>query len=474
MCLQGMGFQDVVTVAEAHPAQTVVVTQITAGVAAVNAVQTVTIGGTPAGGTFKLTYGSVSTADLPYNESTANVQAALRALSSINGANVTVTGTAGASYVVTFGGALAGRPVSPITASHNLTGGTNPSATVAQTTAGVTAVNEVQKVELPGTPSSGTFTLTYSGQTTAALPYNATAAQVQTALRAISSINGANVSVTGIGGVEGISGGPYTVTFIGTLAGAPLADMTGTATALDDVDAYEHTLTMGAMSDMPYMTVLHSIGDGAAKFERRATDARVEMLRIDAGSRGSLITFSGFGLREDTALGTEEAVNESDAMMLPSKGRATVTVDGLAFTAPFRGFRMLVSNPLSRTEQQMFSLEHDDLPPTGFDINGTLMQLDVDFPTYKLMEWGGLTGDGPDAAPVRGSLNIKFEGTEIAGSTLPYSVEIDIPSLDLRMGQFEARGRNLIRFDMAFMMVDDVLTPITIKVINTKSTFGTA
>jgi len=63
---------------------------------------------------------------------------------------------------------------------------------------------------LPGqTPTSGTFTITYDGDTTSALAYNATSAQVQTALNALASI-------TSEGGVTVASGntGTYQISFV--------------------------------------------------------------------------------------------------------------------------------------------------------------------------------------------------------------------------------------------------------------------
>lgn len=67
--------------------------------------------------------------------------------------------------------------------------------------------SEVQTVTVTGTPTGGTFTLTYDGQTTDAIAYNATAGAVQSALRALSNMPESGVSVTGS------AGGPYTVTF---------------------------------------------------------------------------------------------------------------------------------------------------------------------------------------------------------------------------------------------------------------------
>lgn len=66
---------------------------------------------------------------------------------------------------------------------------------------------EVQTVTITGGPTGGSFTLTFQGETTAAIAYNATAAAVQTALRALDNIGAGQVGVTGS------AGGPYTVTF---------------------------------------------------------------------------------------------------------------------------------------------------------------------------------------------------------------------------------------------------------------------
>lgn len=68
---------------------------------------------------------------------------------------------------------------------------------------------EVQTVTITGTPTGGTFTLTYDGQTTAAIPYNANAAAVQAALLALPNLDSGDIAV---GGGPG-PGTPYTVTF---------------------------------------------------------------------------------------------------------------------------------------------------------------------------------------------------------------------------------------------------------------------
>lgn len=87
---------------------------------------------------------------------------------------------------------------------------------VLDVTATTAAVNEVQEVVVDAT--GGTFTLTFDGQVTSALAFDAPTATVQTALRALSTIGGTAVDVTG-------SASNYTVTFVSTLAAQNVATM---------------------------------------------------------------------------------------------------------------------------------------------------------------------------------------------------------------------------------------------------------
>lgn len=89
-----------------------------------------------------------------------------------------------------------------------------------------TITDEVQTLTVTGAPTGGTFTVTYSGQTTGNIAYNASAATVQTALEALSNIGAGEAVVTGS------AGGPWTVTFAGTLADTNVDAMTTDAALL--------------------------------------------------------------------------------------------------------------------------------------------------------------------------------------------------------------------------------------------------
>lgn len=82
--------------------------------------------------------------------------------------------------------------------------------------------NEVQTIAKVGAPASGTFTITYSGQTTAAIAYNATASTIKAALEALSNIAVGDVTVTG----GPLPNTAVVVKFRGALAAQNLTAMT--------------------------------------------------------------------------------------------------------------------------------------------------------------------------------------------------------------------------------------------------------
>lgn len=132
-------YTDAVKLAPGTYAQGTALGQYTIGTAA-NSVQTLTVGGSPTGGTFTLSFNAGLTTPLAYNATAAQVQAALEALPDVGAGNVVVTGSPGGPWAVTFQADLGNSPQAPLlVAANNLTGGTSPAVTVAQTTVGVAA-----------------------------------------------------------------------------------------------------------------------------------------------------------------------------------------------------------------------------------------------------------------------------------------------------------------------------------------------
>lgn len=102
-------------------------------------VQTVTITGTPTGGTYTLTFDGATTAAIAYNATASAVQTALEALPNISPGDVTCAGGPhpGTAVTVSFAGAYLGKNVPQMTAaSGSLTGGSTPTVTVTTGTGG--------------------------------------------------------------------------------------------------------------------------------------------------------------------------------------------------------------------------------------------------------------------------------------------------------------------------------------------------
>lgn len=102
--------------------------------------------------------------------------------------------------------------------------GTSESDTACGFGYGKYSSNEVQRITITGTPTGGTFTITYSGQTTANIAYNAAASAVQTALEGLSNISVGDVKCTG----GPFPSSPVDVEFRGDLANTDVALMTTT------------------------------------------------------------------------------------------------------------------------------------------------------------------------------------------------------------------------------------------------------
>lgn len=92
----------------------------------------------------------------------------------------------------------------------------------------VSAVNEQQTITITGTPTGGDLILSFDGQLTASIAYNANAAAVQSAIEALSNIAVGDVTCTG----GDFPGTPIVVTFAGRYAGRSVPTLSAAANGL--------------------------------------------------------------------------------------------------------------------------------------------------------------------------------------------------------------------------------------------------
>ena len=173
-----------------------------------NEIQRISHNGTA--GDLTLSFGAETTGPIAFDATAADVQAALEALSGIGAGNVEVTGTGTAAdpWRVEFTGTKEAQNLGQITADDS---GLTGTATVETFIDGQFGVDEVQRIFHDG--GQGTFTLSFEGETTAAIAHDATAADVKAALEGLPILDVGDVTVTGSGTAEN----PWVVTFLGTV-----------------------------------------------------------------------------------------------------------------------------------------------------------------------------------------------------------------------------------------------------------------
>lgn len=212
-----------------------------------NEIQTIDLTNANAGVSFTLTLDGQTTTSISINAdntiTASNIRSAINDLSNVDNLTTVVTNS-GAVYTVEFTYTEGSHAQSQLTASvYSASATARTDLTVTTAAAAVTALNDQQRITLTGVPTGGTFTLTFGGQTTSALAWNASVSAVQTALRALSSIGGGNVNVTSDNG--------YLVEFVGTMAAANQPLITGNGSSLTGGSAQSITVSTVTSSSGP-------------------------------------------------------------------------------------------------------------------------------------------------------------------------------------------------------------------------------
>lgn len=180
--------------------------------------QLVTLPGSPAGGTFTLTFQGQTTAGIPYNATPTTVQNALEALSNLEEGDIVVLAGSVGGWQIEFQSTLASQNLGLLTGNGaNLSGGR---IAVSTSQSAQPTVNEKVLVSLGEEVSGGTFTLTHDGNTTADIATNATATTLDMALEALAHLSTGDITVSGN------PGGPWTVEFTGNLAATDAGALT--------------------------------------------------------------------------------------------------------------------------------------------------------------------------------------------------------------------------------------------------------
>lgn len=194
---------------------------------------------------------------------------------------------------------------------------------------GADGTNEVQLVTITGTPAGGTFTLTFDGEITAPIAYNATAATVQAALLALASLRSGDVVVTGS------AGGPYTLTFAGDFAAEDVATLTASALGLTGGTSPAVAITTPTPGTVSAIAIVESLNSWSYSAKRDRVDVtcfgdhnKRKVLGLPDIS-GALAGF--FNSASPTLFDVADATTPALLRLIPNKLEPTHYWQGLAY-----------------------------------------------------------------------------------------------------------------------------------------------
>jgi hypothetical protein len=384
-----------------------------------------------------------------------------------------VTGSTAGAFATTFSGHLAVAPPGAPNAGNVIVADPGNRRVQEFTSSGVfvrafgqdvvsngvdnSLINEQQTVTI--TANGGTFTLSFNpgagSQTTGAINYNASPAEVETALNALSNMVAVGATVSVSGGPGNATGStPYTITFGGTLAGDDVTAMTASATNLTlstgTKSAVVATSTQGGAFEIckaasfDVCQVGGTSGSGVGQFGTNGPN------RVAVDSTGSIYTLEqaspNFRLQKFTASGG----NLMPALFNPPIGVAptvflsgTAAADAPSDVAVGAGDHVFVTkacNPASNcpnagtaTERRIYEFDSSGnlvdtdltgagMPATnGLVVNGMTGTLYVDTSQSGTPQGVYIVTDPPASAPVA-TTGANVEGAGFALRTLEGTV----------------------------------------------------
>ncbi len=325
------------------------------GTSATEDVQSISASGTPTGGTFVLTFQGYSTGDIAYNARASAIQLELESLPTIGEGNVVCTGATLASgpIKVSFQGDLANALMPSIVcdATH-LKGGTD----------------EVQRISITGTPTGGTFALqvTVDGktETTADLDYNSTAAQILTALRALTNVTDPDDVATSGGALPGSA---VDVTFQNNLGSRNISTMAIYRSALtggSTPSAGTATVTAGSGLTLSANRITVGGQEGAVigNYEISSVSGSTVTLKNKPGKSG---TKSGIKWRAERTVKIYDPDDNTITGLFPTYGKG-IAPSNCLIVSSWRGRLMCVeqSDPYNIKMSRVFNPKDWDYDQT--------------------------------------------------------------------------------------------------------------
>lgn len=335
----------------------------------------------------------------------------------------------------------------------------------AKASTSVVGASEVQTVTVNGTPTGGTFTLTYRGQTTSALAHNVAAGAVQTALEGLSTIGAGNVTVTGS------AGGPYTVTFAGALQNTnpptlvAVSSLTGgtnpSVAVTTPTPGYPpmgtHVITPA--DTIPWLTIEEALGTSLESFQY--VDAKVGSLSLAAEADGYLTgSVDVLALTQSSGF-TKQATPPWDTTPLVVGSTIKCYWNGVQL--PAKSFTFELNNNIEDDDFRLGSISLYDLVAKQRSVTMGVTIRPEDASLWKAATYGDPSATSAQAgAAYVGNFQVVADTYEtIQGVGTPFRLILDVPTAAMTPFAIEPSGDDVIEHDIEFVALRrDPLVPI--------------
>jgi hypothetical protein len=324
-------------------------------------------------------------------------------------------------------------------------------------------VNEKETITATGTVTGGTFTLTYSAQTTAAIPYNATAYQVQQALIALSNIGPNEVRCSGgpwpgtpivvdfDGTLSGtLSGAPMTITTTGLTGTTPGGTITRTVTGLSNTPVKSHLYVPLDSTSMPLLGIEENVANGFDVFQY--TDAVVNTFHLEADANGYLMGTVGMIARLQAAqVSPTDVSNLFDNNDLVVGTNITVSFGGASLAA--KSFKLDFNNNYAADDFRLGSFYIGDLTPKRRELTVSVTIREQDHSLWRQATYGSSAATSVGGLITKNNVVITATTySAIPGSspTFAWTLKLTMPQAALKPYALAVSGDNIIDSDIEF------------------------
>jgi hypothetical protein len=242
-----------------------------------------------------------------------------------------------------------------------------------------------------------------------------------------------------------------------------------TVTTTNNPTHYTHVLTLADISAHKWMTAVWSVDESDAAFAQRGVDMRGTSFAMNASPSEILCTLALLGKTLQPMSGSPTYVDEGTEEIVPwNFTRGDITIGETTISEVIRASAFTVDNSLRDDDPRLGSQISGDLGQQEIDIATEFSNINISDELYEELFYGASGGTSVNLDPPGGAIDITFESdNDIAGASVPYSMQIEIPSVEWELTQApKASGNDMVTLSLKAWMLDDSSTPITVTVVN--------